>query len=50
MSTAITYKDNRSQRSSRAALPQPADPMVATTNLVFRPTSGVNSTDTRAGS
>jgi hypothetical protein len=40
----------RSRRLFRARLPMPVDPMVATVNLAFRPTAGVQSTETRAGS
>lgn len=49
MTTATNVQSARSQGLPGARLPQPADPMVGTLNLVFRPSSGVNSTDTRAG-
>ncbi len=50
MSTTMHELQIRSSRRVTAALPKPVDPMVGTINLAYRPTAGVCSSDTRAGS
>ena len=50
MSMTMHELQVRSRRRIGAALPKPVDPMVGVVNLAFRPTAGVQSTDTRAGS
>jgi len=50
MSMTMHELQIRSRRRTSATLPKPVDPMVGVVNLAFRPTAGVHSTDTRAGS